>query len=182
MDTRKSSQKFIDPIKERMLSVRALNCCKSIGVENLFQLLEYAKSNDLYHIRNCGPKTILELQDAINRYGSNVQINSDNQDETLSNYLPSSVESIFDDCVLNCEEDVQEHFLNVFPNAETLYTQCFLDYSSIFFALPNTVSIEQYSSAGSWGMTFLTKHRKLYHQTLSAKLTHLNPNCLIVLA
>lgn len=79
MDTTKSSQKFIDPIKEGMLSVRALNCCKSIGVENLFQLLEYAKSNDLYHIRNCGPKTILELQDVINRYGSNVLTNSDNK-------------------------------------------------------------------------------------------------------
>lgn len=50
MDTTKSSQKFIDPIKEGMLSVRARNCCKCIGVENLFQLLEYAKSNDLYHI------------------------------------------------------------------------------------------------------------------------------------
>ena len=101
MDTTKSSQKFIDPIKERMLSVRALNCCKSIGVENLFQLLEYAKSNDLYHIRNCGPKTILELQDAINRYGSNVLVNLDNQDKTLLNHLPLSAECIFDNCVLN---------------------------------------------------------------------------------
>lgn len=119
MDTTKSSQKFIDPIKEGMLSVRALNCCKSIGVENLFQLLEYAKSNDLYHIRNCGPKTILELQDAINRYGSNVLVSLDS--------LPLSAECIFDDCVLNCEEVVQDYFLNMFPNAKTLYTQCFLD-------------------------------------------------------
>lgn len=132
MDTTKSSQTFIDPIKEGMLSVRALNCCKSIGVENLFQLLEYAKSNDLYHIRNCGPKTILELQDAINRYSSDTLIDSDNQDDALSNCLSSPVERIFDDCVLNCKEDVQEHFLNVFPNAKTLYTQCLLDYSSIF--------------------------------------------------
>lgn len=170
MDTRKSSQKFIDPIKERMLSVRALNCCKSIGVENLFQLLEYAKSNDLYHIRNCGPKTILELQDAINRYGSNVQINSDNQDETLSNYLPSSVESIFDDCVLNCEEDVQEHFLNVFPNAETLYTQCFLDYSSIFFALPNTVSIETVFECWQLGYDILNKTSQIIPPNFISKV------------
>ena len=157
MDTTKSSQKFIDPIKEGMLSVRALNCCKSIGVENLFQLLEYVKSNDLYHIRNCGPKTILELQDVINRYGSNVQINSDNQGEASSNYLPSVTESIFDDCVLNYEEDVQEHFLNVFPNAETLYTQCFLDNSSVFFALPNTVSIGTVFKCWQLGHDILNK-------------------------
>lgn len=157
MDTTKSSQRFIDPIKEGMLSVRALNCCKSIGVENLFQLLEYAKSNNLYHIRNCGPKTILELQDAINRYGSNVLINSENQDETLSNYLPSSAESIFDDCVLNCKEEIQEHFLNTFPNAETLYMQCFLDYSSIFFVLPNTVSIETVFECWQLGYDILNK-------------------------
>jgi len=170
MDTRKSSQKFIDPIKERMLSVRALNCCKSIGVENFFQLLEYAKSNDLYHIRNCGPKTILELQDAINRYGSNVQTNSDNQDEALSNYLPSSVESIFDDCVLNCEEDVQKHFLNVFPNAETLYTQCFLDYSSIFFALPNTVSIETVFKCWQLGYDILNKTSQIIPPNFISKV------------
>ena len=59
MDISKSSNRFIDPIKERKLSIRALNCCKKIGVENLFQLLEYAKSNDLHHIQGCGPKTIL---------------------------------------------------------------------------------------------------------------------------
>ena len=170
MYTRKSSQKFIDPIKERMLSVRALNCCKSIGVENFFQLLEYAKSNDLYHIRNCGPKTILELQDAINRYGSNVQTNSDNQDEALSNYLPSSVESIFDDCVLNCEEDVQKHFLNVFPNAETLYTQCFLDYSSIFFALPNTVSIETVFKCWQLGYDILNKTSQIIPPNFISKV------------
>lgn len=157
MDTTKSSQKFIDPIKEGILSVRALNCCKSIGVESLFQLIEYAKLNDLYNIRNCGRKTILELQDAINRYGSNVQINSDNSKKALSNCLPSFTESIFDDCVLNCEEDVQEYFLNVFPNAETLYTQCFLNYSSIFFALPNTVSIEMVFECWQLGYDILSK-------------------------
>lgn len=157
MDTTKSSQKFIDPIKEGILSVRALNCCKSIGVENLLQLLEYAKSNDLFHIRNCGPKTILELQNAINRYGSNVLISSDNQNEALLNYLPSSAESIFDDCVLNCENDVQEHFLNKFPNAETLYTQCFLDYSSVFFVLPNTVSIKTVFNCWQLGYDILNK-------------------------
>ena len=157
MDTTKSSQKFIDPIKERMLSVRALNCCKSIGVENLFQLLEYAKSNDLYHIRNGGPKTILELQDAINRYGSNVLVNLDNQDKTLLNHLPLSAECIFDNCVLNCEEVVQDYFLNMFPNAETLYTQCFLDYSSVFFALPNTVSIETVFECWQLGYDILLK-------------------------
>ena len=141
MDTTKSSQKFIDPIKEGMLSVRALNCCKSIGVENLFQLLEYAKSNDLYHIRNCGPKTILELQDAINRYGSNVLVSLDS--------LPLSAECIFDDCVLNCEEVVQDYFLNMFPNAKTLYTQCFLDYSSVFFILHYRFSIDKISCNAS---------------------------------
>ena len=71
MEATKSEQKFWDPIIERSLSVRALNCCKSIGVENLPQLVEYAKSNDLYHIRNSGRKTILELQDAINSYKPN---------------------------------------------------------------------------------------------------------------
>lgn len=157
MDTTKSSQKFIDPIKEGMLSVRALNCCKSIGVENLFQLLEYAKSNDLYHIRNCGPKTILELQDAINRYGSNVLVSLDSQDKTLLNHLPLSAECIFDDCVLNCEEVVQDYFLNMFPNAKTLYTQCFLDYSSVFFALPNTVSIETVFDCWQLGHDILLK-------------------------
>ena len=176
MDTTKSSQKFIDPIKERMLSVRALNCCKSIGVENLFQLLEYAKSNGLYYIRNCGPKTILELQDAINRYGSNVLINSDNQDEALSNCLPSSVESIFDDCVLNCEEDVQECFLNVFPNAETLYTQCILDYSSIFFALPNTVSIETVFECWQLGYDILNKTSQIIPPNFISKVNSFESN------
>lgn len=157
MDTAKPFQKFIDPIKEELLSVRALNCCKSIGVESFFQLLEYAKSNDLYHIRNCGHKTVLELQDVINRYGSNVLINSDNQDEALLDHLPSSTENIFDDCVLNCEEVVQDHFLNMFPNAETLYKQCFLDYSSIFFFLPNTVPIETVFKCWQLGYDILYK-------------------------
>lgn len=157
MDTTKSSQKFIDPIKEGTLSVRALNCCRSIGVESLFQLIEYAKSNDLYHIRNCGPKTILELQDAIDKYGSNVLINSDDQDEALENHIPSLAESIFDDCVLSCEEDAQEHFLNMFPNSATLYTQCFLDYSSVFFALPNTASIETVFECWQLGYDILNK-------------------------
>lgn len=157
MDTIKSYQRLLDPIKEGMLSVRALNCCKSIGVENMLQLLEYAKSNGLFHIRNCGPKTILELQDAINRYGSNVLINSDNQEEALSNHLPSNAESIFDNCVLSRDEEVQEHFLNMFPDAEALYKQCFLNYSSVFFVLPNTVSIETVFGCWQLGYDILNK-------------------------
>lgn len=181
MDTTKSSQKFIDPIKEGMLSVRALNCCKSIGVENLFQLLEYAKSNDLYHIRNCGPKTILELQDAINRYSSDTLIDSDNQDDALSNCLSSPVERIFDDCVLNCKEDVQEHFLNVFPNAKTLYTQCLLDYSSIFFPLPNTVSIETVFECWQLGYDILNKTSQIIPPNFISKVNSFGSklsNCL----
>lgn len=169
MDTTKSSQKFIDPIKEGILSVRAINCCKSIGIESLFQLIEYAKSNDLYDIRNCGPKTILELQDAIDKYGSNILINSDDQDEALVNHIPSLAESIFDDCVLSCEDDVQEHFLNMFPNTETLYTQCFLDYSSVFFALPNTVSIETVFECWQLGYDILNKTSQIISPNFISK-------------
>ena len=155
MDISKSSNRFIDPIKERKLSIRALNCCKKIGVENLFQLLEYAKSNDLHHIQGCGPKTILELQDAIK--SSNFLTNSSNPEEALFKYLPSSIESIFDDFVLSCEEDIQDNFLNVFPNAKDLCSQCLSNYSSIFVALPNTVSIETVFECWQLGYDILNK-------------------------
>lgn len=142
MCTTKSYQKFLDPIKDRLLSARALNCCKNIRIENLLQLIEYAKSNDLHNIRNCGPKTILELQDAINRYGPNIIKDSYTKEKTIPSLLSPYVENIFDKMVLSCTEEIQDLFLTAFPNAETLYSQCFLNFSSVFITLPNTESIE----------------------------------------
>ena len=83
--------------------------------------------------------------------------------------MPSLAESIFDDCVLNCEEDVQKRFLNVFPNAEILYTQCFLDYSSIFFTLPNTVSIETVFECWQLGHDILNKTSQIIPQNFICK-------------
>ena len=161
MEATKSEQKFWDPIIERSLSVRALNCCKSIGVENLPQLVEYAKSNDLYHIRNCGRKTILELQDAINSYKPNALNEFSVQEEIISKHLSLFIEKIFDDNVLSYTEEVQGLFLSVFPNAKTFYSQCLFNYSSVFIALPNTVSIEAVLKCWQLGYDIINKTSQL---------------------
>lgn len=155
------SSKFLnlfDPIKEGLLSTRALNCCRNIGVENISQLIEYAESDGLYSIRNCGPKTILELQDVIRRYGFG------QEQDIIPSYLSSSVEKIFDDTVLSCAEDVQTYFLNVFPNAKSLYSQCFLTYSSIFIDLPNTEPIETVFECWQLGYEIINKTSQLIIQ------------------
>ena len=64
----KQSNKEIDPIRDGLLSVRALNCCRRLGINSINELVEYVKFNDLYNIRNCGQKTVLELNDASVRY------------------------------------------------------------------------------------------------------------------
>ena len=68
MEEMKTIIKQLDPIKEEILSVRALNCCKKIGVTNMFELRDFVNSNNLLNVRNCGQKTILELQEALNRF------------------------------------------------------------------------------------------------------------------
>ena len=142
--------KSSDPIKDNLLSARALNYCRNIGVENIAQLIEYIEVNGSHQIRNCGLKTIMELEDAIIKYGSG-------KDTVIPNYLSSSVENIFDDTVLSYADDVQTFFLNAFPDAKTLYSQCFLAYTSVFINLPSTVSIETILECWQLGYDILNK-------------------------
>ena len=53
---------LIKPIVQCNFSVRALNCLKSIDVETVADLVEHTKL-DLLRIRNCGRKTITEIND-----------------------------------------------------------------------------------------------------------------------
>lgn len=51
------------------LSTRALNCCKTAGIHNLSDLLNYYANNlSFEHLRNCGKKTNIELLHICHRY------------------------------------------------------------------------------------------------------------------
>ena len=64
----KKSNKKIDPIRDGLLSGRALNCCRNMGINSINELAEYVQFNSLNQIPNCGHKTILELNDALVKY------------------------------------------------------------------------------------------------------------------
>ena len=132
--------KQLDPIKEEILSVRALNCCKKIGVTNMFELRDFVNSNNLFNVRNCGQKTILELQEALNRF-SFVEISEYNDTVKISKVIPASLEKIFSNifnvCVQNCNVDVSELFLKDFPTIDVFYERIFSDYTVAFISNEN---------------------------------------------
>ena len=66
----KQSNKEIDPIRDGLLSVRALNCLKAAEVETLGELVSYTKS-DLMKFRNFGKKSLTELEELVHAKGLN---------------------------------------------------------------------------------------------------------------
>ena len=46
----KKSNKEIDPIRDGLLSVRALNCCRHLGINSINELAEYVQFNSLNQI------------------------------------------------------------------------------------------------------------------------------------
>lgn len=129
----------LDPIKDNMLSVRALNCCRAIGVSNMSELQDYAKNNGLYNIRNCGRKTLLELQYALDRFYNSESICDDMIKNDSSNHISNYelYEDIFNDCILNSTDDAKESFLKTFPNINVFFSKIFENTSSAFIADDN---------------------------------------------
>lgn len=175
--------KKIDPIRDGLLSVRALNCCKYLDINNLNELEEYAKYNDLYRIRNCGHKTVLELKDALLKYSHNNMIsdestplsnqyennkhntiisqdNSSNINAVLPIEINAHAVNIFDNCVLASNDEVIDCFLHKYQDVNSLLTECFNN-NRFFFEFDNTFSIDIIFS--SWNLSLsILRHIELY--------------------
>jgi len=54
-------------IRTLSLSTRAFNCLKAAGINSLYELSEYHK-HDIYIFRNIGRKTVIELEQLMDRY------------------------------------------------------------------------------------------------------------------
>lgn len=140
MSEEKSIIRQIDPIKENKLSVRAMNCCKSIGVTNMYDLQNFVKAYGLYNIRNCGRKTILELQEAINRFTYLESGNNNHNIDYIIHFSQNQLyKDIFETCILNSSDDVKIFFLKAFPSINDFYTKI-LENSSSAFINDNNVS------------------------------------------
>ena len=122
MNKIESSIKQVDPIKAKILSARALNCCSKIGVTNMFELRDFVSSNDLLNVRNCGHKTILELQDALNRFSfTEDSSNTNKQPCIIPDFCEEIVYGVFDGCILDCNTNVSNLFFNSFPTADVFF-------------------------------------------------------------
>lgn len=187
----KKSNKEIDPIRDGLLSVRALNCCRYVGINSINELAEYAKSNDLYKIRNCGYKTRFELYnvlskythyymlpeiktslDVLNKINDYIPIIScdDKSSETII-VIPSDIRvqavNIFDSCVLVSNEDIKDCFLHKYQDVNKLLSYCFSDITS-FFKFEDKFSVDIILS--SWDLSLDILHRiELY---ISDSFTH----------
>ena len=123
----------IDPIKENMLSVRAMNCCKSIGVTNMYDLQNFAKAYGLCDIHNCGRKTILELQEALNRFTYSESKYNSIKIGNIIHFLQNKLyKDIFETCIQNSSNDVKIVFMKAFPSINDFYTKIFENSSSVF--------------------------------------------------
>lgn len=60
--------KLVDLCQQHKVSVRAVNCCHSLDIETVGQLAQRYKS-DILKARNCGKKTLYELDELLESYG-----------------------------------------------------------------------------------------------------------------
>lgn len=65
-------------IEELNLSVRAYNCLKRAGIENLHQLASFTEE-DFIKVRNLGRNSMKEVKEAISRYGISTSTNNSNR-------------------------------------------------------------------------------------------------------
>ncbi|MPM49503.1 hypothetical protein SDC9_96233 [bioreactor metagenome] len=176
----KQSNKEIDPIRDGLLSVRALNCCRRLGINSINELEEYVKFNDLYNIRNCGQKTVLELNDAsvryahynmvpenktslevLNKKNDCIPITScdDKSSETLfviPSHIRVQVVNIFDSCVLVSNDDIKDCFLHKYHDVNRFLSICFSEIAS-FFKFVDKLSVDNILSSWDLGLDILHK-------------------------
>jgi len=176
----KKSNKEIDPIRDGLLSVRALNCCRHLGINSINELAEYVKFNDLYNIRNCGQKTVLELNDASVRYAhynmvpenkTSLEVLNKKNDcipitscddkfsETLfviPSHIRVQVVNIFESCVLVSNDDIKDCFLRKYHDVNRFLSICFSDIAS-FFKFEDKLSVDNILSSWDLGLDILHK-------------------------
>lgn len=88
------------------LSVRAKNCCNSVGIHSIEELSAYVASHDLLKVPHCGRKTVLELREAVDRYvRSTDSIIIKNSVSVIPNSILSNVDETFDNQVLSIEDE-----------------------------------------------------------------------------
>ena len=176
----KQSNKEIDPIRDGLLSVRALNCCRHMGINSINELAEYAKSNDLYKIRNCGYKTRFELYNVLSKYTHYYMlpeiktsldvlnkindyipiISCDDKSSETRVVIPSDIRvqavNIFDSCVLVSNDDIKDCFLHKYQDVNKLLSYCFSDITS-FFKFEDKFSVDIILS--SWDLSLDILHK-----------------------
>ena len=176
----KQSNKEIDPIRDGLLSVRALNCCRHLGINSINELAEYAKSNDLYQIRNCGRKTRFELYNVLSKYTHYYMlpeiktsldvlnkindyipiISCDDKSSEIRVVIPSDIRvqavNIFDSCVLVSNDDIKDCFLHKYQDVNKLLSYCFSDITS-FFKFEDKFSVDIILS--SWDLSLDILHK-----------------------
>jgi len=176
----KKSKKKIDPIRDGLLSGRALNCCRNMGINSINELAEYVQFNYLYQIRNCGHKTILELNDALVKYAHYYVVSGkktslevlnkkndcilitscDDKSCEIRIVIPSDIRvqavNIFDSCVRALNDDIYDCFIHKYKNLNKLLSYCFSDIT-LFFNFEDKFSVDNILSSWDLGLDILHK-------------------------
>ncbi len=80
-----------------VISVRALNCCIYNDINTVGELSRYVKEgHSLLDLRNCGKKTVKELEDVLKKVCFQSKLSISNQ-ETLFNSLPEQISKVVTD-------------------------------------------------------------------------------------
>ena len=180
----KKSNKKIDPIRDGLLSGRALNCCRNMGINSINELAEYVQFNSLNQIPNCGHKTILELNDALVKYAhyymapenktSLEVLNKKNDCIPITSFYDKSSETIivipsdiivqavniFDSCVRVSNKDIKNCFLHKYHDVIRFLSICFIDIAS-FFKFEDKFSVDNILS--SWDLSLDILHKIELH-------------------
>lgn len=93
-----------DPILQT-LSVRAKNCCEAEGIHSIEELAAYAATHDLLKVPRCGPKTVLELKEAIDMYARPDVKKANEHVSVIPDSLQVKVEEVFDNQVLSIDDE-----------------------------------------------------------------------------
>ena len=176
----KKSNKKIDPIRDGLLSGRALNCCRNMGINSINELAEYVQFNSLNQIPNCGHKTILELNDALVKYAhyymapenktSLEVLNKKNDCIPITSFYDKSSETIivipsdiivqavniFDSCVRVSNKHIKNCFLHKYHDVIRFLSICFIDIAS-FFKFEDKFSVDNILSSWDLGLDILHK-------------------------
>ena len=176
----KKSNKKIDPIRDGLLSGRALNCCRNMGINSINELAEYVQFNSLNQIPNCGHKTILELNDALVKYAHYYVVSGkktslevlnkkndcilitscDDKSCEIRIVIPSDIRvqavNIFDSCVRASNDDIYDCFIHKYKNLNKLLSYCFGDITS-FFKFEDKFSVDNILS--SWDLSLDILHK-----------------------